>query len=63
MRLSKEQAEIIIDLLEIATNLNWGVIASDIQDAGHTPRDVIEAWEELADIADRQNVVPDLADF
>lgn len=50
--MTREQADCLMQLLDISTQGNWPHIAEQITyDYGWTPEQVIDAWKTLADIA------------
>ncbi len=61
--MDRQQAEIILKILEIATQDNWRDIADAIEDRGFQPREVVSAWKALEKLAGSTGTAPQLSDF
>lgn len=61
--ITKTQASILISLLDIATGQNWPDIVEDIKNRGMEPRDIVDAWKSLEQLAGMSGSTPTIEDF
>ena len=55
--MTKEQACVILDVIECATNSNWPNTVDGLIAMGYDGRDIEEATETLAELAHRDNPI------
>jgi hypothetical protein len=61
--MTTEQARILIELLEAATDCNWPNVASEIVNRGYWPEEVCAAWRELEKMADMSGMAAHPSEF
>jgi len=62
--INKNQADIILMLLEYGTDGNWPNVSRRItEESGYTPKEVVAAWKALEDASSMSGVTPDEGDF
>ena len=57
MVITRIDADILINLIEVATEENWQPIAAAMIDRGHTGKEVEKAVSKLADIVGRTSPI------
>ena len=62
MVITQDQADILMSLLEYATEENWPHVASRITESYPT-EEVVRAWKALEEISSYGDMVPDAEDF
>ena len=61
--MNREQAEIILMILDNSTQGNWQDIADAMKDRGVKPKEIISAWKALEKLAGMMGTAPSLSDF
>ena len=60
--LTREQACIVLDLIELGTDGNWPTVRDGMLEKGHNPGDIEMACGQVAQMADMDNPI-DAGDF
>ena len=55
--ITKRDAEVLSDLIDVATETNWPTVASAMIERGYTGKQVEQASAKLADMARRTNPI------
>ena len=63
MSLTRTQSDVILRVLDAATDGNWPRTVAALRDGGNEPRDVIDAWKQLEKDAGCVGMSPDVEDF
>ena len=53
----RKDAEIILDLIDVSTEVNWPVVSNGMVERGHSPAEIELATKKLADLAGRSNPI------
>lgn len=55
--ITEEQADLLVALIEVATEGNWPTVAHSITERGYTPREVVAATNALCEMAHVSQII------
>lgn len=61
--MNRQQAEIIVMILDSSTQGNWRDIADAMEERGFKPQEIIDAWKAVEKLAGMRGTAPSLSDF
>ena len=61
--MDRDEATIIMELLEAATDFNWPATVAYMEYRGHFPERISAAWKKLEKLAGMSGCAPEPSDF